>query len=120
MAPRIIIVDDQPSPAGDGADRLRGAGYEVVAFDDPLAALNAFDEARPVDLLITRAQFGPGCQNGVSLALMAQQKRPDIKILFHDSPEYRHSTEGVGEFLAMPAQGANLVAAVVRLLNGGA
>jgi hypothetical protein len=59
---------------------LRSGGHEVRAFTDPMSALGALDEAKRVEVLITRG-FPPGQPNGVAIARTARLKRPGVKIL---------------------------------------
>jgi hypothetical protein len=62
------------------------------------------------------ATLPEGTPNGVSLARMARMKKPGVRVLFAARDENREHTEGVGEFLAVPATGADLVAMVERML----
>jgi hypothetical protein len=70
-----------------------------------------------VEVLITRVRFPPKKPNGIALALMARHKRPGIKVLFTARPEFAQHAEGVGEFMSVPIDLTELVAAVGRLLQ---
>jgi hypothetical protein len=67
-------------------------------------------------VLITRVRFPLGKPNGIALALMARHK-PGIKVLFTARPEFARHAEGVGEFMPVPIDLTELVAAVGRLLR---
>jgi DNA-binding NtrC family response regulator len=92
---RLVVVHDDPGFSQQAVDALRLAGYEVAAFTDPMAALDALKNALRVEVLITCVQFPPGKPNGVALALMARHKRPGIKVLFTARPEFAEHAEGV-------------------------
>ena len=96
---------------------LRSDGHEVRAFTDPMSALGALDEAKRVDVLITRVIFPPGQPNGVAIARTARLKRPGVKILFAALPEMREHTDGLGEFLPAPASPAEIAALVGKMLS---
>jgi hypothetical protein len=81
-----------------------------------MEALGALEAAEGIELLITRVTFPEGTPNGVSLARMARMKKPAVGILFIARNENREHTEGVGEFLAVPVTGADLVAMADRIL----
>jgi DNA-binding NtrC family response regulator len=120
MPARIVIVHDEPDFADSLTAALRSAGHDVATFTDPTAGLDALDEARRVEVLITRVAFTPGKPNGVSLARMARYKRPGIRVLFSALPELEKHTERLGEFMPMPVSVPDVMQAVVRLLGSGA
>jgi len=113
---RIVVVHDDPEFAEQVVSALAGLGHDAVAFTDPMKALEALDDPKKIELLITRVRFQPGKPNGVSLARMARQKRPRIKVLFTALPEFAELVDGVGEFMPLPVELPELMAAVERLL----
>jgi DNA-binding NtrC family response regulator len=113
----VVVVHDEPKFSKQTVEALRLAGYEVAAFIDPMAALDALENAQRVEVLITRVRFPLGKPNGIALALMARHKRPGIKVLFTARPEFARHAEGVGEFMPVPIDLTELVAAVGRLLR---
>jgi DNA-binding NtrC family response regulator len=120
MPARIVIVHDEPDFADSLTAALRLAGYEVATFINPTDGWNALDEARRVELLITRVKFPPGNPNGISLARMARYKRPAIRIIFAALPEFAEHTKGLGEFMPMPVNVPDVTLAAIRLLESGA
>ena len=120
MPATVVIVHDDNTLAAQTKAALEQKGLDVAVFTDPMAALPALEHARSADLLITRVNFGPGKPHGVSLALMARNRRPKIKVLFVTRPENRQHTEGLGELLPAPAPVEDVIAAAERLLSGKA
>lgn len=119
MPATVVIVHDDGALTAQTKAALEQNGHDVATFADPMAALQALERARSADLLITRVNFGPGKPHGVSLALMARTRRPQIKVLFVTRPENQQHTEGVGELLPAPAAADDVIAAAERLLSGG-
>jgi DNA-binding NtrC family response regulator len=120
MPARIVIIHDEQDFADSLTVALRLAGHDVATFTDPTAGLDALDEARHVELLITRAYFPPGQPNGVSLARMARYKRPGIRVVFAALPEFAEYTDGLGEFVALPASVPDVMHVALRLLESRA
>jgi DNA-binding NtrC family response regulator len=120
MPARIVIVHDKRGFAASLTVALRSAGHDVTAFTDTLAAWDALDEARRVEVLVTRVNFRPGKPSGISLARMARYKRPSIQAIFLGLPEFAEHTAELGEFIPMPASVSDVVHVVTRLLESGA
>ena len=89
----------------------------MADFDDPMVALDALESAHQIELLITRANFGPGKLNGIALARMARIKQPDVRVVFTAIPEYESHAEGLGEFLPAPVHVDDVVEVAERLLQ---
>ncbi len=94
MPARIVVAHDDPEFLESTVQALRDAGHDVASFADCISTINAFEGAQRSELLITRMIFGPGQQNGVSLARMARMKRPKIKVLFVALPEMEVQCRG--------------------------
>jgi len=117
MPARVVLVHDDTEFLEKAVAALRAVGHEVAAYSGSRAALSALEQAHLIELLITPITFPVGSPNGVSLALMARHRKREIKILFAALPELREYTDGIGEFLPMPVNIAELVEAASRLLN---
>ena len=115
MSARVVVVHDDPDFCISIAVALKAAGYEVAAYPDPLAVLDEVYSAQPIELILTRVRFPSGKGNGVTMALTARHRRPDIKILFVALPVYAEYVAGVGEFMAAPAEIEDIIGAVRRL-----
>jgi len=87
------------------------------ASSDPLAALSALEDARRVEVLVTRLHFGPGKSNGVALALMARLKRPGVRVVFLEKADDPELTAGLGEVAEGPVDAASLTDLVDKLLE---
>jgi DNA-binding NtrC family response regulator len=115
MPARVAVVHDDPTFA-DPLAALLGAGQDVALFTDPMAALDALDTARTIEVLVTRVQFAPGQPNGIALARMARIKRPGIRVLFVARPEFAGEAADLGTFMAHPVSVADVAQTVGRLL----
>jgi DNA-binding NtrC family response regulator len=120
MPDRIVIVHDEPDFVDSLTAALKSAGHDVATFMDPEVGWNALDEAKRVELLITRVNFPPGKPNGVSLARMARYKRPVSGSCSPPSPNSLSTLMSWGEFVPMPASLPDVMLAVTRLLKSGA
>ena len=117
MTARIFIVHDDSAFSEETRAALKAAGHTVATFDDPMEALDALGAGQQMELLITRASFGPGKLNGIALARMARFKRPDVRVVFTAVPEYDSHAEGLGEFLPAPVRIDDVVEVADRLLQ---
>jgi hypothetical protein len=89
----------------------------VSAVTNRMSAIEALEDARQIEMLVTRVTFPEGEPNGVALALMARVKKPGLKVLFVALPEMQAHTEGVSEFLPVPADLADMVALIGKMLG---
>jgi len=114
---RIAVVHDDPEFIESTVTALVGTGHSVRAFTSSMSAIKALEAAQQIEVLVTRVIFPEGQPNGVSLALMARVKKPGVKVPFAALPEMQAHTEGVGEFLPAPADPADIVALVGKMLG---
>lgn len=117
MPAQIVLVHDVGMFTDEAAAVLRTAGYAVAIFTDPMQALDALEKAETVEVLITRVRFPDGKSNGISLALVARNSRPGIRVVFTGEPEMARYADGIGVFLPAPVQLTALVETVGRLLE---
>jgi DNA-binding NtrC family response regulator len=111
---RVVVVHDDPTFADPLAALL--AGQDVALFTDPMAALDALDTVRTIEVLVTRVQFAPGQPNGIALARVARIKRPGIRVLFVAHPKFAGDAADLGTFMAHPVSVADVAQTVGRLL----
>jgi DNA-binding NtrC family response regulator len=116
MPARIVLVHDDQKFLDAAATALRRAGYEVAGFLGSMAALDALQEAKTAELLITRLQFAPGAPNGLSLALIAKTRRPELKVLFTAQSDTTQQALGIGEVVRHPVNLAELVDKAATML----
>jgi DNA-binding NtrC family response regulator len=117
MPARIVVVHDDPEFTERTAGALIAAGHDVRGFTSSMSAIEALEAAQKIEVLVTRVVFPEGQPNGVALALMATVKKPGVKVLFAARPEMQAHTEGVGEFLPAPADPADIVALIGKMLG---
>ena len=118
MPAQIVVVLDEPEAAGQVVALLNAQGRDAASLADSMAALDALGGAVRIELLVTCLDHGPGQPNGISLALLARQRRPDLKLLFVGDAELAHFAAGLGTFLTTPVRSEDLVSAAVQLLEG--
>ena len=118
---RILFVDDEETLVGIARDTLRNLGYQVVATESSIRAMEMFNAAPGrFDLLITDMTM-PG-MTGMDLAKQALRIRPDIPIIlctgYNELVTEGEAKElGIREFLMKPVTTAELSAAIRRLLD---
>jgi DNA-binding NtrC family response regulator len=117
MPARVVVVLDEPGFAERVAQSLQRAGVDAAPLADPLVALDSLDRAQQIELLVTCADHGPGKPNGVSLALLAQQRRPNLKVIFVGEAHLAPFTAGLGAFMLSPVTVDEVVGAAIRTLE---
>ncbi len=117
MPLRVLVVHDDQTFTGPLAHALSSAGYEVAAFTDPVPAWEELDTSRPIDVLISEVQFGPGKIYGMAMAERGRRQRAGLKVLFAARPELAPYARGFGAFMPMPAGVPDVVDAVDHLLG---
>ncbi|HET9614502.1 MAG TPA: response regulator, partial [Candidatus Limnocylindrales bacterium] len=99
----VVVVEDEPAVRSLVERVLRRAGYDVAAFRDGDAALDALaDRSVPVDLLLTDVVM-PG-PNGFEVARRLRETRPDVPVVVmsgHASDEVRAGGGSVGVAAAL-------------------
>jgi len=76
---KIILAEDDGDMRRFLAKALQNAGYEVISFDNGLAAYQRLRE-EPFELLLTDIVMRE--MDGIELARRASELDPDIKIMF--------------------------------------
>ena len=119
--PRIWVVDDDRSVRFVLATALRDAGYEVAAFENAAAALQALDERGAPDLLFTDVRM-PG-DDGLVLLDKLKQAHPQLPVIVMSAYTDVASTAGAfrggaHEFLSKPFDLDDAVALAARTLPG--
>jgi CheY-like chemotaxis protein len=121
MAPRILVVDDEPMVRALIARALSDEGYEVVAVANGRAALDAAQGAEiGFDLIITN-NYMPGL-NGPELVARVRQDFPSLPILHIDDISRKRIDKGLPDDVPTvykPFSIATLREAVRTLLTGG-
>jgi DNA-binding NtrC family response regulator len=116
VAKLILLVHSDLDFSNELSSALRQVGFEVKAFADSMAAIDALDADRRPDMLITRTRFPDGTPQGPALARMARAKRPGIKVIITGRSELAEYAEDIGAFFPHPVNVPWLVDAVRQSL----
>ena len=120
MAPRILVVDDEPMVRALIARALTDEGYEVVTVANGRAALDAAREAKlGFDLIVTN-DYMPGL-SGAELIAQVRKDFPSLPILHIDDISHRRAAQSLPDDVPTvykPFSVATLREAVRKLLAG--
>lgn len=117
----VLIVDDEPAMLKVNELTLDRAGYDVIAFDDPIEALEEIRDGLRPDVIVSDVSMPP--MNGFEF-YAAVRELPELRgvpFLFLTAMEDRASmrrgmTLGADDYLTKPVKQEELLAAVeVRL-----
>ncbi len=114
----VLVVDDNASVRRVVVRQLQVLGYQVLACDRPVSALEMLKE-QPVDLLFTDVVM-PGGVGGVELARIAREQYPGLKVLLTSGfPTAHVNGDGPGSFrlLSKPYNRRELAAVLGELLG---
>jgi DNA-binding NtrC family response regulator len=118
MPGSVAIVHDNPVFLERAAAALRRADFDVVAFADPIVALDGIEAGQRIDVLVTRLTFADGRPHGVSLALVLRARHPGLRVVFAARANRIEHAEGIGELVPHPVDLTRLVQAVERAVRG--
>jgi len=118
-APRILVVDDDPSLLRLLSIRLRSENYEVLPVSNGLDALAQLDQFRP-DLVVTDLRMDR--MDGITLLEELQARRPGLKVILvtaHGTiPDAVRATQsGAFSFLTKPVEKQQLLEQVQKALR---
>ena len=80
MAICILVVEDDPLVRFVAVEILADAGFETIEARDASQALEVLKRNDRIDVLFTDVRM-PGRMNGFELALIAQRKWPDLRVI---------------------------------------
>ena len=116
---KILLADDQPALVALMSEFLRGEGYDVTTHTDGLTALQQMLDLRP-DLVITDYSM-PGLDGGALLTAMRENAylsdTPVLVLSGRPEHELAAACEGRAAFMRKPAELADVLAAVRRLVS---
>jgi len=78
----VLVVEDDESYARLVTRMLEGADYRVSTAKNFVTALPIIEGNDHVDLLLADINMPAGTPHGLSIALMAQSKRGDLKVVY--------------------------------------
>src|SRR6266542_2637570 len=119
-APRILVADDEPYMCDVCTRTLQRGGYQVVATNDPHAAVQALRGDGHFDLLLTDIKMPS--MSGLDLANIARENDPTIAIIimtgFATMENLQQSVQrGIADFLSKPFELDHLRLAVDQALH---
>ena len=114
----VLVVEDEPLIMVDAIQTLEAAGFEVIDAYDAEHALLQLDTRPDVRAVFTDVNM-PGRYDGVALARLVHERRPDVQILVTSGMQVIREgdlPEG-GRFVPKPYDG-DQVAGIIRDLVG--
>ena len=114
----VLVVDDEPLVRMLGADIMEDAGFGVVEAGDAAEALERLRDHPDVRVLFTDINM-PGELDGLDLARMVQEQRPDIRLLIASGRVRPAPGElpAAGQFVAKPWNADEIVERIRRMLG---
>ena len=108
--PSLLIVDDDDDVLRPLTRYLASQGYEVTSYTEFESARQDIPTLRP-DIVITDVRLG--AFNGLQLAILARDVRPDARVLVFsgfDDPVLKEEARRIGAtYLMKPVSGRTLV-----------
>ena len=105
----VLVVDDDPLVRVHSLFALEDAGYEVVEAGNAADALACLERRPDIGALFTDIRM-PGSLDGVALANVVHERRPDIAILVTSGAEdvADGTLPATANFVRKPYTGAQL------------
>lgn len=123
-APKILVIDDDPSIRQLLSDVLEVSGFSVRTAEDGYAGLRAIEAERP-DCVVLDVMM-PGMDgHGVLQRIRAAEDGADLPVVMltaaaDDAQAWQAWTEGVDYFLAKPFEADELLRYLDYLFTGDA
>ena len=117
----VLVVEDEPLILMDAMQSLEDAGFEVVDAFDVEHALIRLSERPDINAVFTDVDM-PGRFDGVQLARMVNERRPDMVILVTSGAmKVRRADlpEG-GQFIPKPYRGEHVAKLIDELIGAAA
>jgi CheY-like chemotaxis protein len=76
----VLVVEDDPLVRFVAIQILADAGFETIEASDAAQALDVLRGNDQIDVLFTDVRM-PGRMNGFELALLAQRKWPELRVI---------------------------------------
>ena len=118
----ILFVEDDEATRYAIARMLEHSGFRVLAASGFSEAMAAIEGGESIDLMLTDVKLQAGMPHGFALSVMAQSKRPYLRVLFvsgfRDVLDVDHAPRADGRILLKPVDPDDLVKAVRSALAG--
>ena len=117
-AERVLIVEDDSSVRSLTAELLEELGYQVCIASNAAEALHLLRNDPSIELLFSDVVM-PGGVNGIDLAQIAQEERPELKVLLASGflGSRKHVDQTKFQVLDKPYDARLLATSLHRLLN---
>jgi two-component system, response regulator PdtaR len=114
----VLVVEDEPVVMMDAIQALEEAGFEVVDAYDGEHALKRLEQRPDVAALFTDVNM-PGRYDGVTLARLVHERRPDVLLLVTSGATRLAKTDlpDDGRFIPKPYDGAQVARLIHDLLD---
>lgn len=93
----ILVVEDEPGILSPTEKILVESGYVVLTAKSADQAIELLQQGHRIDLLFTDVVM-PGRMNGHELAVHAQSRQPDLKILLTTGQPFRYQKDGDDDY----------------------
>ena len=115
----VLVVEDEPLIMMDAMQSLEDAGFEVVDAYDVEHALVRLGERPDIGAVFTDVNM-PGRFDGVQLARMVNEQRPDVVIIVTSGAMKVHASDlpQGGRFIPKPYRGEHVVRLIDELVGG--
>jgi len=113
----VLIVEDEPLILMNAMQAFEDAGFDVVDAYDAEHALIRLTERPDINAMFTDVNM-PGRFDGVELARMVHERRPDIVIIVTSGAVavQRDDLPERGQFIPKPYRGEKVVSLIDELL----
>lgn len=114
----MLVVEDEPLILMDAMASLEDAGFDVIDAFDAEHALMLISERPEIKAVFTDVNM-PGRFDGVQLARMVSERRPDIVILVTSGAikVQRSDLPEGGQFIPKPYRGEHVARLIDELLG---
>ena len=112
----VLVVEDDVLIRLTIADRLRECDFSVLEASNSDEAISLLQSQVPVDLMLTDVRM-PGSMDGIALAKLVREARPDLKLVVTSGNVASDScTDVVDAFFRKPYDLDKVVARIDELL----
>lgn len=114
----VLVVEDEPLIMMDAMQCLEDAGFEVVDAYDVEHALVRLGERPDIGAVFTDVNM-PGRFDGVELARMVNERRPDVVIIVTSGAVEVHTSDlpQNGKFVPKPYRGEHVARLIEELVG---
>lgn len=116
----ILVIEDDEAYRHVVITILENAGFEVLPASDFASAMPIIESKERVDLLLTDIVMPTGTPQGIAIALMARERRPNLKVVYmsgHHDVRYVGALIDGAEFLRKPFRAPQLIALIESVLG---